>query len=147
MLIDATQFPLVWMQLSKQGNDLDASPLAEFEALLARKEVFVLINDEGLDKGEREHSKEEAKQITLWMKRNKADLQTFIKAGIYIEPNAAKRLAAKAFASVYEKFWGYPMLIVATKDDALTLARTLLPSEYEGKGTQSVGSYLATADY
>jgi hypothetical protein len=133
MLIDATQFPLVWMRFSKRGSDPNASPFAEFEVLLARKEMFVLINDEGLDKGEREHSKGEAKQITLWMKRNKTDLRTFIKAGIYIEQNAAKRLAAKVFASVYEKFWGYPMLIVATKDEALTLARTLLSDEHEAK--------------
>jgi hypothetical protein len=129
MQIDATQFPLVWMRLNAPGTDPEASPFAEFEALLASKKVFVLLNDEGLDKGDHEHSPEEMKQTSLWMKRHKSELRAFIKAGIYIEPNTAKRLATKAFALVYEKFWGYPMLMVATKDEALALAQTLLPSE------------------
>jgi hypothetical protein len=33
---------------SSGGNPAD-TPFSDFEALLARKEVFVLINDEGLD--------------------------------------------------------------------------------------------------
>lgn len=129
MQIDATQFPLVWMRLNAPGTDPEASPFAEFEALLARKKVFVLLNDEGLDKGDHEHSPEEMKQTSLWMKRHKSELRALVKAWIYIEPNTAKRLATKAFALVYEKFWGYPMLMVATKDEALALAQTLLPSE------------------
>ena len=129
MLIDASQFPLVWIRFNAPGADPEASPFAEFEALLARKEVFVLLNDEGLDKGDHEHSPEEKKQTVLWMKRHKSELRAFIKAAIYIEPSTAKRLATKAFASVYEKFWGYPMLMVATRDQALALAQTLLRSE------------------
>ena len=128
MLIDATQFPLVWIQFKKSAPNAnpDASPFAEFEALLARKEVFLIINDEGVDKEDHEHSREETKQIMLWMKRNKADLRAYIKAGVYIEPNAAKRLAGKAFAVIFEKFWGYPMMIVATREEGLNLAHTLL---------------------
>ena len=129
MLIDATRFPFVWMRMNAPSDNPDASPFSEFEALLARKESFVLFNDEGLDRGEHEHSPEEMKQASLWMKRHKSELRAFVKAGIYIEPNAAKRLATKAFALVYEKFWGYPMLMVATKDEALALARKLLPGE------------------
>ena len=135
MLIDSTQFPLVWIQFSKSPSTPNAPLFAEFEALLARREVFVLINGEGLDKDEKEHSKEETKQTTLWMKRNKAELRAFIKAGIYIEPNAAKRLAAKAFAVVFEKFWGYPMRIVATKDEAVALAQSLLAQQHAEKCT------------
>lgn len=131
MLIDATHFPIVWIKMMTSSPVVDATPLAEFEALLAQKKPFVLINDEGIDKEEREHShtKEEAKHITLWMKRNKADLKAYIKSGIYIEPSMAKRLAAKAFTLVFEKFWGYPMVIVATKEEALMLAQTLLAEE------------------
>ncbi|WP_428240834.1 hypothetical protein [Gynuella sp.] len=129
MQINASQFPLVWMRFNAPGTDPEASPFAEFEALLARKETFVLLNDEGLEKGDHEHSPEEKKQTSLWMKRHKSELKAFVKAAIYIEPNIAKRMATKAFASVYEKFWGYPMLMVATKDDALTLAQQFLSNE------------------
>jgi len=129
MLIDTSQFPLVWIQLNTPGTDSEASSFAEFEALLARKEVFVLLNGEGLDKGDHEHSPEEMKQTSLWMKRHKNELRSFVKAAIYIEPNTAKRLATKAFAIIYEKFWGYPMFMVANKNEALDLAHTLLLSE------------------
>ncbi|WP_115718848.1 hypothetical protein [Gallaecimonas mangrovi] len=129
MFIDASQFPIVWMRLNVPGTDPEASPFAEFEALLARKRVFVLLNDEGLDKGDHQHSSEEMKQTSRWMKRHKSELRAFVKAGIYIEPSTAKRLATQAFTRVYEKFWGYPMLMVATKDEALALAQTLLSSE------------------
>ncbi|SKC74305.1 hypothetical protein [Paraburkholderia hospita] len=129
MLIDAAQFPLVWMRINAPSNNAEASPFSEFEALLAREEVFVLLNDEELDKGEHEHSPEEMKQTSLWMKRHKSELRAFVKAAIYIEPSTAKRLATKAFAVVYEKFWGYPMLMVASNDEALALAKKLLPGE------------------
>ena len=129
MVIDATQFPLVWMQIAAPNKNPDGSPFAEFDALLARKEPFVLLNDEGLDAGDHEHSPGEMKQASLWMKRNKSDLRAFVKASIHIEPRTAKRLASKAFAVVYEKFWGYPMLMTATKDEALALAQKLLAGE------------------
>lgn len=132
MLIDAARFPLVWMRMNAPSNNPDAPPFSEFEALLARKEAFVLINDEGLDAGEHEHSREEMKQTSLWMKRHKSELRAFVKAMICIESSAAKRLAAKAFAVVYEKFWGYPMLMVATKDGALALAKQLLSVQEVG---------------
>ena len=133
MQIDASQFPLVWMRFNALGTDPEVSPFAEFESLLARKEIFVLLNDEGLDKGDHEHSPEEKRQTSLWMKGHKRELRAFVKAAIYIEPNTAKRLAIKAFAVVYEKFWGYPMLMVATKGGALALAQQLLFGEQLGE--------------
>ncbi|ACR32607.1 hypothetical protein [Burkholderia glumae] len=138
MLIDASKFPVVWMRLNSPGTDAAASPFTEFEVLLARKEVFVLLNEEGLDKGrqeEHEHPPEEMKQTSLWMKRHKSALRAFVRAGIYIEPNTAKRLATKAFALMYEKFWGFPMLTVATRDEALALARILLPDAQTDAGS------------
>ena len=104
MLIDASKFPLVWMRLNAPGTEPTASPFAEFEGLLARKEVFVLLNDEGLDTGEHEHSPEERKQTSLWMKRHKSELQTFVKAGIYIEPNTAKRLGHEVIEQLPSQF-------------------------------------------
>ncbi|MHC8380606.1 hypothetical protein [Pseudomonas sp. LB3P14] len=129
MLIDASRFPLVWMQIATPSKNPGDSPFAEFEALLARKEPFVLLNDEGLHQGSHEHSPDEMKQTSLWMKRHKSDLRTFVKASIHIEPSTPKRLAARAFAIVYEKFWGYPMLMTATKKEALALAQKLLAKE------------------
>jgi hypothetical protein len=129
MFIDATDFPLVWMKIASSSENPVDTPFAEFEALLARKKIFVLLNDEGLDENKHEHSPEEMKQVSLWMKRHKSELRTFVKAAIYVEPGAARRLAAKTFAVVYEKFWGYPMLTTITKDEAMALAKKLLAGD------------------
>lgn len=125
MRIDATQFPFVWLQKTTLGDSQEKS-LVEFEALLARNEPFVLLSNEGLDQGQPEHSPDEMKQMALWMKRHKSELKRYVKASIHIESSLTKRLAGKAFAVVYEKFWGYPMLMTATEDEALALAQNLL---------------------
>jgi len=135
MLIDAARFPLVWMRMNAPSNNPDAAPFSDFEALLARKETFVLFNDEGLDSAEHEHSPEEMKQTSLWMKRHKSELRAFVTAMICIEPSAAKRLAARAFAVVYEKFWGYPILMVANEDEAFACAQELLSAQKAGAPT------------
>ena len=129
MFIDATRFPLVWIQIATASRNPEDSPFAEFEALLARKKSFVLLNDEGLGRGNHEHSPDEMKQTSLWMKRHKRELRAFVKASIHIEPSTTKRLAANAFAVIYAKFWGYPMLMTATKEEALALAHKLLSDE------------------
>lgn len=125
MRIDATQFPFVWLQKTTLGDSQEKS-LAEFEALIARNQPFVLLSNEGLDKEQPEHSPDEMKQMALWMKRHKSELKRSVKASIHIESSLTKRLAGKAFAVVYEKFWGYPMLMTATEDEALALAQKLL---------------------
>ncbi|MEE4683528.1 hypothetical protein V2K59_01600 [Pseudomonas alliivorans] len=125
MRIEANQFPLVWLQKATQGYSQEDS-LAQFETLLARHEPFVLLSNEGLDKEQTEHSPDEMKQMALWMKRHKSELKQYVKASIHVESSLTKRLAGKALSVVYEKFWGYPMLMTATEDEALLLAETLL---------------------
>lgn len=129
MRIDDARFPFVWMQMASPGKDPDASPFKAFEALLARKEAFVLLNDEGFAHGKHEHSSDEMKQTTRWMKAHKNELRLFVKASIVIEPNNVKRAAAKPFAVVFEKFWGYPLILTSSKEDALVIAQKLLSVE------------------
>lgn len=140
MHIDAIQFPLVWIQIATPSKNPEDPPFAEFKALLARNEVFVLLNDEDLDEGEHEHWSEEIEQTSLWMKRHMSDLRAFVKASIHVEPSTAKRLPSKALAIAYEKFWGYPILIAATKEEALAMAHNLLT----GESVKSDCSSLAT---
>ncbi|WP_273820460.1 MULTISPECIES: hypothetical protein [Pseudomonas] len=126
MQVDDTHFPLVWMQANRTGLAADDNPFAGFEALLERQQPFVLLNEEGLGEGRYEHTHEERKQVSLWMKRHKEPLRAFVKVAIYVEADAATRAATESFAPAYEKFWGYPMLIVASRDEALARARDYL---------------------
>ncbi|KQQ56817.1 hypothetical protein ASF84_06490 [Pseudomonas sp. Leaf127] len=125
MHIDATQFPFVWLQKNTL-DDTQEKSLAEFEDLLARNEAFVLLSNEGLGKKQPEHTPDEMKQMALWMKRHKNLLKKYVKASIQIESSLTKRIASKAFTTIYEKFWGYPMMMTATENEALTLAQKLL---------------------
>jgi hypothetical protein len=43
-----------------------------------------------------------------------------------IEPSAAKRTAFKAFGVAFAKFWGYPLRLAATREEALEIAADLL---------------------
>lgn len=129
MKTDVSQFPLVWLWFNASNDEAAASSFVGFEQLLARKKPFVLLNDEGFDTdGPHEHSHEERKQTTLWMKKYKEALQTYVKGSIYIEPDAMKRSAVQNFATESVKFWGYQMHLVSSKDEAINLARTLLGS-------------------
>jgi len=124
MFIDSSTFPLVWMRQIASANDTAQAPFDEFANLLARKQAFVFLSDDGFN--DHEHTQEERKQTSLWMKKNKVEIRAFIKGMILIEPNAGKRLASKAFAIMFGKFWGYPLLVTASQEEALETAQRLL---------------------
>lgn len=73
-----------------------------------------------------EHSPEEKKRTALWMKEHKIGLRSLVLAMILVEPNAAKRLGFKAFAALFAKFWGYPLLLASSREQATEMARGLL---------------------
>lgn len=109
MSLDTADFPLVWMR--QNGRDTQAE-LAEFSALLARAEPFVLMTDRSVGDEEQEHDREALK---LW-----------VKGMIMLEPDDAKRAAAEEFAEYGAKFWGYPVLVAADEAAGRVLAQTLL---------------------
>ena len=60
------------------------------------------------------------------MKQNKAVIRAYIQGMVMVEPDCAKRLAGKAFAVMFNKFWGYPLHFGGSRDDALDIAGSLL---------------------
>ncbi|QJI28905.1 hypothetical protein HKK55_09290 [Pseudomonas sp. ADAK18] len=129
MQLDSSTFPVV-----KIDFDAPAGPGAEdvfvtFSRLLERQQPFLLLHDKAVDETAHEHSHEERKQASIWMKKNKPALCTFVKGMIQVEPSAAKRLALKPFAATFGKAWGYPLLVVESKERAWTLARDVLDGE------------------
>lgn len=126
MVIDSAHFPMVWMKIGNSGIHTGDEGFAAFEALLARAEPFVLLDEDRPGEEKPEPSHEEQKQLALWMKRHKTALRSFVLAQIHIEPDVTRQKAAKLFAVKFELFWGYPLFVVATRDDGLALARKLL---------------------
>lgn len=126
MQLDFSTFPLVWMRRDSAASDPDDALFAQFEALLARRQAFVILSEEGLDEDGHDHPQEERKRAALWMKQNKAAIRAYIQGMVLVEPSAAKRLAGKAFAIMFGKFWGYPLHFGTSRDDALDIAQHLL---------------------
>lgn len=128
MLINSSDFPFVWMNLAQEPGHDHEKDFAELEANLQRGEPFVLLTDTA-PADDHEHSPAEKKRTALWMKKHKVELRKLVLAMIMIEPNSAKRLGFKAFAVVFAKFWGYPLLLAASREQAMETARELLAKD------------------
>lgn len=125
MSMNSSNFPLVWMNITQEPGHDHQKDFDEFEANLQRGEPFVLLTDTAPEE-EHEHSPEEKKRTALWMKKHKAELRRLVLAMILVEPNSAKRLGFKAFSVVFTKFWGYPLLLAASREQAVEMAGELL---------------------
>ncbi len=133
MAFDNTNFPLVWVSFD-EGPDHDHDEDFEaFEANLKRGVPFVILTDSAPTE-DHEHSQEQKKRTSLWMKKHKAELRTLVLAMIVIEPSAAKRLVFKPFGVAFAKFWGYPMKLASSREEAMEIAGKLL-SELAGPAT------------
>lgn len=126
MSMNSSHFPLVWISLWQEPGQNSQKDFDEFEAILKRGEPFVLLSDSAPTE-DHEHAPEEKKRTSLWMKKHKAELRKLVLAMVLVEPNFAKRLGFKAFAIMFAKFWGYPMLLASSREEAVNIARGLLP--------------------
>lgn len=129
MPMNSSDFPLVWMNLAQEPGHDHQKDFDEFEANLQRGEPFVLLSDTAPPAEEHEHSPEEKKRLALWMKKHKVELRKLVLAMIQIEPNQAKRMGYKAFGVLFAKFWGYPLLLAASREEAIEMARELILKE------------------
>lgn len=130
MSMDSSNFPFVWFSFA-EGPDHDPDKdFEEFEANLKRRKPFVLLSDSAPAENH-EHTQEERKRTSLWMKKHKTELRKLVLAMILIEPNAAKRIGFKAFSVIFAKFWGYPLMLAASREEGVEIAGKLL-SEHAG---------------
>lgn len=126
MRLDSSTFPVVKIVFDAPNEGGPDDAFVVFEGLLARQQVFVLLHEKAEDENNHEHSHEERKQASIWMKKNRPALRTYVRGMIQVEPSAAQRLALKPFAVMFGKAWGYPLLVVESKDRAWALARDVL---------------------
>lgn len=133
MPLDSTKFPLVWMSYDEGPDHDHDEDLEALEANLKRGTPFVILTDNALTE-DHEHSQEEKKRTSLWMKRHKAELRTLVLTMIVIEPSAVKRLAFKPFGVAFAKFWGFPMGLASSREEAMEIAGKML-SERAGSAT------------
>ena len=133
MPLDNTNFPFVWMSYDEEPDHDHDEDFEVLEASFRRGEPFVILTDNAPTE-EHEHSHEERKRTALWMKKHKSELRTLVLAMIVIEPSAAKRMAFKTFGVAFAKFWGYPLRLATSREEAMEIAGQLL-SERAGTAT------------
>lgn len=134
MHVDINEFPQVWMDFTLGVGQTTDEVLAVYTDLLARGEPFVFLGEGGDFEGDRAaQDVADRKKTSLWMKRNRTAITALVRAMIYIEPNVSKRITVRAFALVYEKFWGYPMFVAASREEAMAIVRTVLPQAQEAE--------------
>ena len=125
MPLDNTNFPLVWMSYDEAPDHDHDEDFEVLEASCKRGEPFVILTDNAPTE-DHAHSQEEKKRTVLWMKKHKTELRTLVLAMIVIEPNAAKRMAFKAFGVAFSKVWGFPMKLTTSREEAMEIAAQLL---------------------
>ena len=133
MPLDNTNFPLVWMSYDEEPDHDHDEDFRALEASLRCGAPFVILTDNAPSE-DHEHSQEEKKRTALWMKKHKVKLRTLVLAMIVIEPNAAKRLAFRSFGVAFAKFWGYPLKLASSREEAMEIAGQLL-SAHAGSAT------------
>ncbi|HCW3115174.1 hypothetical protein [Citrobacter amalonaticus] len=134
--IDKSEFPIVWLTQIKntenkpsQADDADDADdsFIQLEKILEKRLPFVIINTiEFGDENHHEHSRDEKVKIALWLKENKKNVKSYIIAQIQIIPEEKQGLLLNSFVKTFSKFWGYPMIIVSNKAQALEKAKSLL---------------------
>lgn len=127
MYIDSSSYPLVRMGYERDKAVPVDRLLEDFSALLDRGQAFVFFSDG--DMSQEERSPEERKKVVLWMKARRPELKSLVRALVHAEPDVQKRAEAEAFAQMFGKAWGYPMLLVASTQEARQRAAQLLEAE------------------
>ena len=129
MIIDDSKFPIVLVDfqhsLEQNENHNHDNDMAAFTSLFESGKPFVMVSTGEAPEEKHKHSREETRKINAWRKINKEKLKC-IKATIQVEPSKVKRIGLALFASVYEKFWGNPLLLAQTQKEALKLAEKIL---------------------
>ncbi|UHC17022.1 hypothetical protein LRS73_03660 [Methylobacterium currus] len=122
---DMSCFPLVRARPEAVRPGYAAAWIAEMDALLAQGQDFVLLFTER--RPEERH--EDRKRRGLWLKHNKDALARSCLSLIVVEPDAVARVALAAQAALTAKAFGTRMDVVATHEDAGSLANRLLSGQ------------------
>jgi hypothetical protein len=150
MFIDVSQFPIVWIYARPEDAGIPAPAAQTFEEafaildlVFARETPFVFVGM-GFEDDRKRRDPADVKRMNAWRKANRQRLAS-CRSMIVVETNAAKRLAVQAFGFAFEKYWGYPMRVVATIEDAMTLSGRLLGGRSAALGVQSASAANAAA--
>jgi hypothetical protein len=127
MLIDLTEFPLVYLRAEQEST---RSPEAQIKALFARGERFVMIADHSPE-DHHEEPQEQRKERALILKRFRDQLARWCAGAIVIENKGPIAKPIKLASQAFGHAFGVPFAFV--KDDVAareTARRILVPQAF-----------------
>lgn len=123
---DLSRWPVARYRMPAHVPDSEAeSRIAEFEALLARNERFVLVfHGPEMPKG----SSRFMKAYRAWFNANKEAQKRLCAGAVRVEPDPGRRqsLTVKALSMINKLFLPYPYTIVGSEAEAQAQAMTWL---------------------
>lgn len=122
-LFDLGAFPLVRLPMPKPGiAGYGERWMAEFDAILARGERFVLFSVGPIP----DEAHDDRKARTLWLKRRRAELGRLCLAHLHVERDPAQRAVMQERAEKMAGAFPYALALFDSEDAALERAWTLL---------------------
>lgn len=118
---DIREFPFVVFNQTAAQPGYARQWETEMVALLQNGQPFVVVYDQLLT----DETHEDRKHRGVWLKHNKEPLRRICKALISIEPDEERRSEVNAMSEIAVKAFGIPHEVVATRDEALAVARRL----------------------
>ncbi|WP_375786966.1 hypothetical protein ACE10Z_05150 [Bradyrhizobium sp. Pha-3] len=125
MLVDDSRFPLVFLRSHAESS---ATINQQFEDLLEKRQLFVLITDHADDDHEDE-TKEERKEKALFFKQIKDRMRSFCRGMIVIEGRMPLNAAMRVTAAAASKALGFSVLFALDEDEAAAKGMLLLEKD------------------
>jgi hypothetical protein len=123
-LFDLSAFPLVRLPMPEPGiAGYGERWVAEFDAVLAREERFILLSIGPISEDE---AHDDRKARMLWLKRRRAELGRFCLAHLHVERDPDRRAMMQERAEKTAGAFPYALALFADEDAALERAWTLL---------------------
>ena len=123
-LFDLSAFPLVRLPMPEPGIvGYGERWTAEFDAILARGERFVLLSVRPIPEDE---AHDDRKARALWLKRRRADLGRLCLAHLHVEHDPDRRAMMEERAAKMAGAFPYALGMFDSEDAALDRAWTLL---------------------
>ena len=120
---DASDFPIVRLEVSSIYEGYGASWCAEMDEFLARGKPFVLIY---VHAGGPDEAHDDRVMRGAWLKSHKEMLDGILLALIHVEPEPTKRAQLEEMLPKLVKAFGTPQAARASRDEAEALGRHVL---------------------
>ncbi len=127
--MDIANFPIVKIDYSAPYRVDFREILDNLDELFAKEQPFVIIGKGESSQEEADQAKDVRMEVAAWANQRKVYLNRWVLSSFMIIPDPKKREEMQLYAPIFEKFWEYPFVMVASQEEAYQKASILLAAE------------------